>query len=101
MYVAGRRAAKNISLRELARRSNVAPNTVRNIEAGETQAGTNTLYRIVAALEIDDPEFFDLAGLDMKDRLNVAKQGLDMTGLRPEQLKLVQAYIDGLRDASN
>jgi len=54
------RAATGISLRELARRLDVSPSLVSQIETGRIQPSVRTLYAIVSELGLSLDEIFDL-----------------------------------------
>lgn len=93
-----RRLAVGMSLRELARRIDVAPNTVRNIEHGAFRTSADKLFRISEALGLNSGELFELAEYDEEsDIVEAMKHSLDVSGLSAAQLYRVQAYIDGLR----
>jgi transcriptional regulator with XRE-family HTH domain len=55
------RSATGISLRELARRLDVSPSLVSQIETGRIQPSVRTLYAIVSELGLSLDEIFDLA----------------------------------------
>src|ERR1700681_4344633 len=53
-----------LSLRELARRLDVSPSLVSQIETGKIQPSVRTLYAIVSALGLSLDEIFELVGSD-------------------------------------
>lgn len=57
-----RRDQVGLSLRELARRLEVSPSLVSQIETGKIQPSVRTLYAIVSELGISLDEIFDLSG---------------------------------------
>jgi transcriptional regulator with XRE-family HTH domain len=57
-----RRAQLGLSLRELARRLDVSPSLVSQIETGKIQPSVRTLYAIVSELGLSLDEIFDLSG---------------------------------------
>jgi transcriptional regulator with XRE-family HTH domain len=59
-----RRFASGMSLRELARRLDVSPSLVSQIETGRIQPSVRTLYAIVSELGLSLDEIFDLVGSD-------------------------------------
>jgi transcriptional regulator with XRE-family HTH domain len=60
------RTANGISVRELARRLNVSPSLVSQIETGRVQPSVRTLYSIVSELGISLDELFELVGPDAR-----------------------------------
>jgi transcriptional regulator with XRE-family HTH domain len=59
-----RRYETGISVRELARRLDVSPSLVSQIETGRIQPSVRTLYAIVSELGLSLDEIFDLVGSD-------------------------------------
>jgi transcriptional regulator with XRE-family HTH domain len=59
-----RRYETGISVRELARRLDVSPSLVSQIETGRIQPSVRTLYAIVSELGISLDEIFELVGSD-------------------------------------
>ena len=57
-----RRFASGMSLRELARRLDVSPSLVSQIETGKIQPSVRTLYAIVSELGLSLDEIFELVG---------------------------------------
>ena len=57
-----KRAENGISLRELARRLDVSPSLVSQIETGKIQPSVRTLYAIVSELGLSLDEIFELVG---------------------------------------
>jgi len=57
-----RRAESGMSLRELARRLDVSPSLVSQIETGKIQPSVRTLYAIVSELGLSLDEIFELVG---------------------------------------
>jgi transcriptional regulator with XRE-family HTH domain len=57
-----KRAESGISLRELARRLDVSPSLVSQIETGKIQPSVRTLYAIVSELGLSMDEIFELVG---------------------------------------
>src|SRR5207249_2571457 len=57
-----RRAELGLSLRELARRLEVSPSLVSQIETGKIQPSVRTLYAIVNELGLSLDEIFELSG---------------------------------------
>ena len=58
------RERRGLSLRELARRLEVSPSLVSQIETGKTQPSVRTLYAIVTELGVSLDELFAPAGGD-------------------------------------
>src|SRR5476649_2332334 len=56
------RFASGMSLRELARRLDVSPSLVSQIETGKIQPSVRTLYAIVSELGLSLDEIFELVG---------------------------------------
>src|SRR5665213_2413765 len=57
-----RRFENGMSLRELARRLDVSPSLVSQIETGKIQPSVRTLYAIVSELGLSLDEIFELVG---------------------------------------
>jgi transcriptional regulator with XRE-family HTH domain len=59
-----KRSENGMSLRELARRLDVSPSLVSQIETGKIQPSVRTLYAIVSELGLSLDEIFELVGSD-------------------------------------
>jgi transcriptional regulator with XRE-family HTH domain len=66
------RVGRGWSLRELARRSGLPPESVSRSERGLTEITITSLAKVCAGLEIDLPTFFDFAKDEKLDRLTPA-----------------------------
>jgi transcriptional regulator with XRE-family HTH domain len=81
-----KRFQNGISLRELARRLDVSPSLVSQIETGKIQPSVRTLYAIVSELGLSLDQIFELVGTgDQEDAPVAAAVGRSTADLAPEQ----------------
>jgi len=73
------RTARGLSLRELARRLEVSPSLVSQIETGKIQPSVRTLYAIVSELRVSMDELFGVGEIELLQALHAspARSGPD------------------------
>src|SRR5512140_1809857 len=81
------RLEQGISLRDLSKRSGLAPNTISSLERGKTTAQLHTFARVADALEV---ELFDLFNVGHDEHAKFVEATRTMT---PAELKRVLAVV--------